>query len=80
MHVSNMYVSNMYASSIMQESRLSLVCERVLEKCLAPSLFFGQGTDNMTMILVRLKKPTNNNTDVGRGSSVKDKARRQSSQ
>ncbi|KMZ71561.1 putative Protein phosphatase 2c [Zostera marina] len=61
------------------ESRLSVICERVLSKCLAPSLFFGQGTDNMTMILVRLNTPMVDNTDVGRGSSVKGKARRRSS-
>ncbi|KAE8668535.1 putative protein phosphatase 2C 70 [Hibiscus syriacus] len=38
------------------ESKLSVVCERVLDKCLAPSTATGEGCDNMTMILVQLKK------------------------
>lgn len=40
----------------MQESKLSVICERVFERCLAPSAG-GEGCDNMTMILVQLKKP-----------------------
>ncbi|OMO61549.1 phosphatase 2C (PP2C)-like protein [Corchorus capsularis] len=40
-----------------QESKLSVVCERVLDKCLAPSTATGEGCDNMTMILVQFKKP-----------------------
>lgn len=42
---------------IMQESKLSAVCERVLDRCLAPSTAGGEGCDNMTMILVQFKKP-----------------------
>ncbi|XP_009758311.1 probable protein phosphatase 2C 60 [Nicotiana sylvestris] len=38
------------------ESKLSVVCERVLDRCLAPTAG-GEGCDNMTMILVQLKKP-----------------------
>ncbi|KAH7523955.1 probable protein phosphatase 2C 60 isoform X1 [Ziziphus jujuba] len=38
------------------ESKLSAVCERVLDKCLAPSTAGGEGCDNMTMILVQFKK------------------------
>ncbi|MBA0674002.1 hypothetical protein Goari_015620 [Gossypium aridum] len=38
------------------ESKLSVVCERVLDKCLAPSTATGEGCDNMTMILVQFKK------------------------
>ncbi|KAL7099563.1 hypothetical protein ACP275_09G092100 [Erythranthe tilingii] len=38
------------------EKKLSVVCEKVLSNCLAPSS--GQdGCDNMTMILVQFKKP-----------------------
>lgn len=40
----------------MQENKLSVVCERVLDRCLAPATG-GEGCDNMTMILVQLKKP-----------------------
>lgn len=46
----------MSACSI-QETRLSVVCERVLDRCLAPSTAGGEGCDNMTMILVQFKKP-----------------------
>lgn len=42
---------------IMQESKLSTVCEKVLDRCLAPSTAGGEGCDNMTMILVQFKKP-----------------------
>lgn len=41
----------------MQESKLSTICERVFDKCLAPSTSTGEGCDNMTMILVQFKKP-----------------------
>ncbi|XP_010265542.1 PREDICTED: probable protein phosphatase 2C 60 isoform X2 [Nelumbo nucifera] len=39
------------------ESKLSTVCERVLDRCLAPSTAGGEGCDNMTMILVQFNKP-----------------------
>nr|XP_010942062.1 probable protein phosphatase 2C 11 isoform X1 [Elaeis guineensis]XP_010942063.1 probable protein phosphatase 2C 11 isoform X1 [Elaeis guineensis] len=42
---------------IKTESRLSAVCERVLDRCLAPSTANGEGCDNMTMILVQFKRP-----------------------
>ncbi|XP_020570654.1 probable protein phosphatase 2C 60 [Phalaenopsis equestris] len=43
------------------ESRLSAVCEKVFDRCLAPSTAVGEGCDNMTMILVQLKKPIPSN-------------------
>lgn len=43
-------------SPLVQENKLSAVCERVLDKCVAPSTG-GEGCDNMTMILVQFKKP-----------------------
>ncbi|XP_008810784.1 probable protein phosphatase 2C 11 isoform X2 [Phoenix dactylifera] len=43
------------------ESCLSAVCEKVLDRCLAPSTAGGEGCDNMTMILVQFKKPNNSN-------------------
>ncbi|XP_004498799.1 probable protein phosphatase 2C 60 [Cicer arietinum] len=42
---------------LLMETKLSEVCERVLDRCLAPSLAVGDGCDNMTMILVQFKKP-----------------------
>ncbi|KAL8195768.1 hypothetical protein R6Q57_025521 [Mikania cordata] len=38
------------------ENKLSTICERVFDKCLAPSTSTGEGCDNMTMILVQFKK------------------------
>ncbi|XXG58625.1 hypothetical protein AAC387_Pa04g0893 [Persea americana] len=51
------------------ESSLSKVCERVLDRCLAPSTAGGEGCDNMTMILVQFKKPINPNSDGAEQSS-----------
>lgn len=48
----------------LQETKLSAVCERVLDRCLAPSTAGGEGCDNMTMILVRFKKPIQQDTSV----------------
>ncbi|GKA11335.1 probable protein phosphatase 2C 60, partial [Tanacetum coccineum] len=39
------------------ENKLSTICERVFDRCLAPSTSTGEGCDNMTMILVQFKKP-----------------------
>ncbi|XP_027180690.1 probable protein phosphatase 2C 60 isoform X1 [Coffea eugenioides] len=47
-------VSTLSASG--NETKLSMVCERVLDRCLAPSTAGGEGCDNMTMILVQFKK------------------------
>ncbi|XP_062223902.1 probable protein phosphatase 2C 11 isoform X2 [Phragmites australis] len=45
------------------ESSLSAVCERVLDRCLAPSTI-GEGCDNMTMILVQFRKAVDRNKKV----------------
>lgn len=42
----------------MQENNLKVVCERVLDWCLAPAAG-GLGCDNMTMILIQFKWPSN---------------------
>ena len=49
------------------ESSLSAVCERVLDRCLAPSTLGGEGCDNMTMILVQFKKPIDQKKNVSAG-------------
>ncbi|KHG09059.1 hypothetical protein F383_14453 [Gossypium arboreum] len=51
------------------ESKLSVVCERVLDKCLAPSTATGEGCDNMTMILVQFKKPIKSTSSAEEQSS-----------
>lgn len=47
----------------MQECKLSAVCEKVFDRCLAPSAG-GEGCDNMTMILVQFKKPSESGTST----------------
>ncbi|EXC01123.1 putative protein phosphatase 2C 60 [Morus notabilis] len=50
------------------ENKLSAVCERVLDRCLAPSTAGGEGCDNMTMILVQFKKPMQPTADEQQSS------------
>ena len=49
---------------MLQETRLSTVCERVLDRCLAPSTAGGEGCDNMTMILIQFKNPLTSDASV----------------
>ncbi|KAJ8449609.1 hypothetical protein Cgig2_005631 [Carnegiea gigantea] len=55
------------------EAKLSAVCERTFDRCLAPSVG-GEGCDNMTMILVQFKKPTASSSASGNKSLPSDKA------
>ncbi|CAN1816382.1 Probable protein phosphatase 2C 60 [Linum perenne] len=50
---------------LQSETKLSAVCERVMDRCLAPSTAGGEGCDNMTMILVQLKKPMATSSSPG---------------
>ncbi|XP_047941297.1 probable protein phosphatase 2C 21 isoform X1 [Salvia hispanica] len=50
---------------LQQESKLSSVCEKVLDWCLAPTDRVGDGCDNMTMILIQLKKPVQSGEPSG---------------
>ncbi|XP_075488606.1 putative protein phosphatase 2C 60 isoform X2 [Primulina tabacum] len=52
-----------------QESKLSVVCEKVFDRCLAPTAG-GEGCDNMTMILVQFKKITPSSTSSNDKSST----------
>ncbi|OIW04970.1 hypothetical protein TanjilG_01166 [Lupinus angustifolius] len=45
------------------ENKLSAVCEKVFDKCLAPTVG-GEGCDNMTMILIQFKDPSNPSAPV----------------
>ncbi|XP_058748506.1 probable protein phosphatase 2C 60 isoform X1 [Vicia villosa] len=54
---------------LLVDTKLSEVCERVLDRCLAPSLAMGDGCDNMTMILVQFKKPVQTNAPAQEQSS-----------
>jgi len=46
-----------------QETKLSTVCEKVVDRCLAPDTATGEGCDNMTIILVQFKKPNPSETE-----------------
>ncbi|KAF2313034.1 hypothetical protein GH714_008823 [Hevea brasiliensis] len=52
------------------ESKLSVLCNRVLDRCLAPSTASGEGCDNMTMILVQFKKPIQRTASANEQSSA----------
>ncbi|XP_051137480.1 probable protein phosphatase 2C 60 isoform X2 [Andrographis paniculata] len=54
------------------ESKLSAVCEKVLDRCLAPSTAGGEGCDNMTMILVQFKELSETGTSSGEQSSISE--------
>ncbi|XP_027356484.1 probable protein phosphatase 2C 60 isoform X2 [Abrus precatorius] len=54
------------------ETKLSVVCERVLDRCLAPSTANGEGCDNMTMILVQFKKTAQSSAPAEEQSSESD--------
>ncbi|KAK9684274.1 hypothetical protein RND81_10G198300 [Saponaria officinalis] len=45
------------------QSKLSAICEAVFDRCLAPAAG-GEGCDNMTMILVQLKKPATSSCET----------------
>ncbi|XP_065034091.1 probable protein phosphatase 2C 11 [Musa acuminata AAA Group] len=53
----NQQLVDFITEHIKTESCLSAVCERVLDRCLAPSTISEEGLDNMTMILVQFNKP-----------------------
>uniref|UniRef100_A0A6N2KM94 PPM-type phosphatase domain-containing protein n=1 Tax=Salix viminalis TaxID=40686 RepID=A0A6N2KM94_SALVM len=55
------------------ENKLSAVCERVLDRCLAPSTA-GEGCDNMTMIVVQFKKPIGSTASADENSSQPEPA------
>jgi len=52
-----------------QQTKLSAVCETVLDRCLAPSTAVGEGCDNMTMILVQFKRPAQSSASTEEQSS-----------
>ncbi|CAN8284212.1 unnamed protein product [Cochlearia groenlandica] len=46
------------------ETKLTTVCEKVVDRCLAPDTASGEGCDNMTIILVQFKKPPLNSSET----------------
>ncbi|CAL5373267.1 unnamed protein product [Camellia sinensis] len=54
--MSSQEVVDFVREQLKTETKLSVLCERVFDRCIAP-LAGGKGCDNMTMILVQFKKP-----------------------
>ncbi|GMN36305.1 hypothetical protein TIFTF001_005914 [Ficus carica] len=50
-------------AQLKEETKLSVVCERVFDRCVAPTAG-GEGCDNMTMILIQFKRPVDSNASV----------------
>ncbi|KNA10479.1 hypothetical protein SOVF_144130 [Spinacia oleracea] len=48
------------------QTKLSIICERVLDNCLATSVG-GEGCDNMTIILIQLKKSATSSSSIETG-------------
>lgn len=67
--MSSQQLVNYVREQLHMESKLSAICEKVFERCLAPSAG-GEGCDNMTMILVQLKKSSTSNSSVEVQSAV----------
>ncbi|KAJ6956190.1 hypothetical protein NC652_007325 [Populus alba x Populus x berolinensis] len=59
---------------LQSENKLSAVCERVFDRCLAPSKKDGKGCDNMTMIVVQFKKPIGSPASADEQSSQSEPA------
>ncbi|KAH7547500.1 hypothetical protein FEM48_Zijuj01G0316600 [Ziziphus jujuba var. spinosa] len=54
--MSSQQLVDFVGEQIKRESKLSTVCERVFDRCVAPTAG-GEGCDNMTMILIQFKRP-----------------------
>ncbi|XP_022142293.1 probable protein phosphatase 2C 60 [Momordica charantia] len=67
--MSNQQLVDFIHEQLESESKLSVICERVLDRCLAPSTAGGEGCDNMTMILVQFKKGIHSNTSADEQTS-----------
>ncbi|CAL0323152.1 unnamed protein product [Lupinus luteus] len=59
--LSSQQVVDFVRQELLSVTKLSAVCEKVLDRCLAPSITFGEGCDNMTMVLVQFKKQQQKN-------------------
>ncbi|CAM8937413.1 unnamed protein product [Rhodiola kirilowii] len=62
--MSNQQLVDFVREKLKTETKLSLICESVFDKCLAPSAG-GEGCDNMTMILVQFKRSQWSNGSAG---------------
>ncbi|KAK1576125.1 hypothetical protein Q3G72_011152 [Acer saccharum] len=61
--MSSQQLVNFVRDQLSTTNKLSVICERVFDRCLAPTAG-GEGCDNMTMILVQFKKPFNSGTSM----------------
>nr|XP_048331853.1 probable protein phosphatase 2C 60 isoform X3 [Ziziphus jujuba var. spinosa] len=61
--MSSQQLVDFVGEQIKRESKLSTVCERVFDRCVAPTAG-GEGCDNMTMILIQFKRPVSADASV----------------
>ncbi|KAL7191539.1 hypothetical protein ACSBR2_023590 [Camellia fascicularis] len=61
--MSSQEVVDFVREQLKTETKLSVLCERVFDRCIAP-IAGGKGCDNMTMILVQFKKPFGNSVSA----------------
>ncbi|XP_031376183.1 probable protein phosphatase 2C 60 [Punica granatum] len=69
--MSSQQLVDFVAGHLKTETKLSAVCERVFERCLAPTAG-GEGCDNMTMIIVQLNKPSGPRVSAGEQPAASD--------
>uniref|UniRef100_A0A0C9S216 protein-serine/threonine phosphatase n=1 Tax=Wollemia nobilis TaxID=56998 RepID=A0A0C9S216_9CONI len=62
--MSSQQVVDFVNENINNDSKLSVVCEKLLAQCLAPSTALGEGCDNMTIIIVQLKSKSQIQSNV----------------
>ncbi|KAE9599389.1 putative protein-serine/threonine phosphatase [Lupinus albus] len=62
--LSSQQVVDFVRQELLSVRKLSEVCERVLDRCLAPSITVGEGCDNMTMLLVQFKKQLSSHSNL----------------
>ncbi|XP_022869222.1 probable protein phosphatase 2C 60 isoform X2 [Olea europaea var. sylvestris] len=72
--MSNQQLVDFIREELKSENKLSVVCERVLHRCLAPSTARGEGCDNMTIIIVQFKKSAQLGTSIDEQSSASEDA------
>lgn len=70
--MSSQEVVDFVHQQLKSQTKLSVISERVLDKCLAPSVG-GEGCDNMTIILVQLKKSATSSSGVDTEHPFSDK-------
>ncbi|KAF7843178.1 putative protein phosphatase 2C 60 [Senna tora] len=75
--MSSQQLVDFIGAQLKTENKLSVVCEKVFDRCLAPASG-GEGCDNMTMILIQFKSFSSPDESLAQSSNV-DKSSAQAS-